>query len=540
MKKLLVILLTLSIFISFITGCSQSDVSSSTQPPSSTPSSTPSSNDEPDNLLPLVNEPLTLEAAVMFNKFAPWEDNLALHKLQEETGITIEYRIYSESEQVSLMYASREYPDISLGLSSTEAQIEAIEAGDVVCLDDYMELTPNIKAFLEKYPDVKTQVLFNGSLYAYPYVFLDEVSYGIRDIWLINRMWLDELSLQMPETSEDFLNVLRAFRDNAGVGTIPQDVIPYYLRYDRGPIGGIYDVICAFGTYVYDGTYGIVDNGKFVFQATNPDIKEPLMFLAQMYEEKLIPVSMFTDDSATYYSVVNSSPPIAGCVAGYHNGNNYTLGDWFYPMAPFQTSSGKKPYTRTQARGSHNPFAYMIYKDCIDIEAAVKLADYMAIPEVSMEMQWGIEGYAWKYNDEGLPELNPDWVRDIEASGPYNGPDNLGFALLSSDFYVNPSIELEGHRAWAVYNTYADYLPNPTFTYPRLPSGTLDEMDQARLSDLNEDILMHVQTTIGNWISGKGNINEEWDSYVEKLDELGLEEYLELQQKKLDNAFANN
>jgi len=438
------------------------------------------------------------------------------------------------------MYASRDYPDISIGLVNVDqAKIDAMLAGDVVRLNDYMQYAPNVEAFLNEYPEIRAQITFpDGSIYAFPYAFLDEVSYGLRDVWLINRTWLDELNLEIPKTSDEFLNVLRAFRDNAGKGTIPQEVIPYYLRFvDAGPIGSIYDVICAFGVYVYDGSFGIVDNGTFIFQAINPDIKEPIKYLAQMYSEKLIPVSMFTDDSATYYSVINSIPPIVGCSAGYHNGNNYALGGSYYPMAPFQTPSGKKPYTRTQARGAQRNFAYMIYKNCVDVVAAVKLANYMASPEVSMEMQWGIEGYAWKYNDKGQPELNPEWVRDLEESGPYNGPDNLGFALLSSDFYINPSIELEGHRAWALYNVYYDYLPKPTLTYPILPAFTLDDMELARLNDLNEDILKYVRTTIANWIAGKGNIDAEWDAYIKKIEDLGLDEYLTLQQKKLDSVY---
>ena len=96
-----------------------------------------------------------------------------------------------------------------------------------------------------------------------------------------------------------YTSVLRAFRDNAGTGTIPENVTPHYMRYGEF-IGGQFDIYGTFGLYVYDSTYLALEDGKVVCQAINPDIKEPLKYLQTMYREGLMKPEAFTDDWAAY------------------------------------------------------------------------------------------------------------------------------------------------------------------------------------------------------------------------------------------------
>ena len=59
-----------------------------------------------------------------------------------------------------------------------------------------------------------------------------------------------------------------------------------------------------------------------------------------------------------------------------------------------------------------------------------------------------------------------------------------------------------------------------------------------RLAELSTDIGDYVNTTLANWMLN-GGMEDEWDSYVERLNKLGLEEYIFILQEALDNFNAN-
>jgi hypothetical protein len=60
----------------------------------------------------------------------------------------------------------------------------------------------------------------------------------------------------------------------------------------------------------------------------------------------------------------------------------------------------------------------------------------------------------------------------------------------------------------------------------------------------NADLYMtdiDYQTTLyrASWITGKSDVNQEFDSFVKKLESLHLNEYIEILQKSYDAAMAN-
>ena len=71
-----------------------------------------------------------------------------------------------------------------------------------------------------------------------------------------------------------------------------------------------------------------------------------------------------------------------------------------------------------------------------------------------------------------------------------------------------------------------------------MPNIQLDEIQHDRLSDLKTDLSACVDNYIARWIVGEGDIAEEWDAYIAEMEAIGVEEYIELQQKKLDMAYA--
>ena len=87
---------------------------------------------------------------------------------------------------------------------------------------------PNIKARLAENPQLKTQMTaLDGNIYAIPSLDSAGISHGNvgAKLWM-NLAWLDKLGLQMPTTTEEFKNVLVAFKTKDPNGNGLADEIP--------------------------------------------------------------------------------------------------------------------------------------------------------------------------------------------------------------------------------------------------------------------------------------------------------------------------
>ena len=93
--------------------------------------------------------------------------------------------------------------------------------------------------------------------------------------------------------------------------------------------------------------------------------------------------------------------------------------------------------------------------------------------------------------------------------------------------YEDPS-----SRAWAYENIYKPYVPEGETNYISESTGD-EDLDQRR-SDLATQINNLRSSTLARWITGQGDIDAEWDAYVQQMYDLGLEEYLELCQMSYD------
>ena len=142
--------------------------------------------------------------------------------VQEKTGIEIEFihpTVGSEKEQFSIMVASGEYPDIieHQWVSYAGGPGAAIEDGVIISLNDvFEEKAPNMKKLLKEHPDIDKMVKSSdGQYYCFPFLRglespnITQFSSG----FVLRKDVLDELGLELPETIDEWENVLRAYKD---------------------------------------------------------------------------------------------------------------------------------------------------------------------------------------------------------------------------------------------------------------------------------------------------------------------------------------
>ena len=490
--------------------------------------------------LPIAAEPITLTVGVSASSSSfqgAWEDLDWIKQLQEVSGITLEFRVYNSDEDKNLMFTSRDYPDISFNVGTDKQIQDAALGGDIYQLDELIQTyAPNWSSFLSENDYARKVVtLSDGHIYSLPIVRDEPSNGGLRDQWLIQTTWLNELNLDIPQTTDEFYETLKAFKEHAGEGSIPKDVIPYYIYGITNNVGGALDVINSFGVEVAGERYlsTVDNNGKVVFNFANEDIKEPLLYLRKLFQEGLIPGECLTDDWDTYITKTRSTPAVVGSYHSYQNPD--VTNESITAMGPLDSGNGKSPLIRSQTNHVlRNHFT--IYKNCKYPEAAMRLANLIADPDWSIQAMYGMYGDTYlQKNEDGSIVMLP---YEADAQGADSAPMNRVPFLLTSVMFEKFSYaegSAQKQRDDAIKNQYDGYIIPTSNLYPNVIFST-EQTD--RLAELSTDINDYINTTLSTWML-EGGIEEGWDAYIEQLNKLGLEEYISILQEALDTFNAN-
>lgn len=131
-------------------------------------------------------------------------------------------------ERINLMLQSSDTPDVIMN-GMTDAQVSAAASSGRI-----VELTPLIEKYMPTWREYfktddygrKVATMTDGKIWSLPKVCDSGMGLRMRDEWMINTKWLNELGLEIPTNTDEFYEVLKAFKDNAGKGSIPENVIP--------------------------------------------------------------------------------------------------------------------------------------------------------------------------------------------------------------------------------------------------------------------------------------------------------------------------
>ncbi len=538
MKKVLAWILSVVMLMMLATSCAPAS------PSSAEPDTSAASDSETDGTgeveienfnpegYPIVDEKITLSAVVTTGSFyGDFNTMEYFKKLEELTNIKIEFEqvVDKPADFFNLMFASADYRDITFrGLADSD-MLGLIEADAIYAIDDYKQYTPILNATMEAYPEgAKICRMGDGIMYGYPQIREEPSNVGIRDQWMINQQWLTELGLDMPETVDDFYNVLKAFKDNAGTGTIPAEVIPWYLSWDAYSNGGQFELYNAFGVWT-PGNFSanhylaVAEDGKTVsFSANDPAIKEPLEFLNKLYAEGLIPPDAFTGAN-TYEQMVTSETVVVGSFLKYFNTDDtHTI---WAPMPPLTSENNPDGMYRRQINGFGRNRS-VIYKVNEYPEATVRLLEVMAEPDWTVEAMYGLYGEYLEKDGDSYIQL------PFEGNEVYeNVPGNMMHLMITPE--IGDKIQYSGSqadRADTIENVYSSATMPQERYYPNLV-WTAEEIEER--TALETDIDAYISQTFARWIT-EGGIEEEWDSYVAELEQLKINELLAIYQGALD------
>ncbi len=231
-----------------------------------------------------------LDPTVTFAQGEDIENNIWTKAALEEYGIVIKYKWTAPTAQypdkISLMLASNDIPDFfNLDVSSYELAMKSGLLGDLT--DAYKNYAS--QALMERMSLDENAIkagTSGGKLYALAQA-QDNVSNGAQYLWLRND-WLKKLNLSAPKTIDELIEVARAMKDKDPDGNSKKDTYGVGISQAIG-FNGLYN-----GFNAYKGIWMPDSAGKLVYGSVQPEMKEALSKIQQMFKEGLIDKDYYT------------------------------------------------------------------------------------------------------------------------------------------------------------------------------------------------------------------------------------------------------
>lgn len=489
-------------------------------------------------------EPVTIKAVAVLNATTHDLDGFTYYQqFEEEANVHIEWELYRTGwgDKKPLMFASGELPDVFFGAS-------AISRGDIsqnieyfLPLNDLIdEYCPNIKKMLEDDPSIASTVTWpDGSMYALPHAMAFRPSHFGAAI--INQQWLDNLGLEMPTTTDEFIEVMRAFKTGDPNGNGIADEIPM--------LGFVYDANFGFRTLM--GSFGITDSidsdlafdndGNMVFVPATESYKNWIKFMNTCYSEGLIYSDFVTVGWDTILGLpAQEGDPIIGMCCGWNKAFiNPSYNDQYVQLLPLIGPDGDQEWASNYTMVACGPSGYNSASITVFNEHPVETMKWLDCyyKDINgLQNSYGEVGMQILDNGDGtytmIDSTSPEISEDEWAWGWSMG--DLGPGYTSRDFEKN-NVE---PAPWMMEKLELDKGYEPYFNPNRaVPAVVLELDDEAEVVTITTDINRIVSEKRATWIT-EGGVDEEWDAYIQSLKDVGLDRYLEIEVDAVD-AFNN-
>ena len=516
-KRTIGVILAASLILSAFAGCQNGSTTSQPATASNAPTDSGASSQSPY----MADKPVTLTYAIREN--AGWpisEDTPVLKEMTKQTNVTIQYIILPADDpdaKFNTLLAGGTLPDLMSNTASVLTKYGG--QGAFVDLAPYLDTElSNVKKLIDESTYAKA-VLYTdfGKLFAIPRFHQNQNEFS----WMIRKDWLDTLGLSLPETIDDWVTDLTAFKEK-DPGNAGSNLIPMVIR------GGISNLLSVaepdFGMHwqVYtdkDGT------GKFVMNATTDEYKTELQWFNQLYENKLLDNEVVTCDTSRWEEYMSNG--YAGATIDYgvrtdvfSNALQKTNPDAeLVAVAPPKGPNGDQGLPcYTDVLDSRS---LAISKDCKDVDAACKWLNFLFSDEGAWLTGVGIDGVTYNGTDA---DGNPNWIDEI-ANDPNDYSVTSKYGIQQPDNARNMT-QYEFDNIWGKYTLEAIKIDTPYWVQPYYPGGYTDDMttEDTALSAATSPV---IKEESAKFITGARSFDT-FDDFVSSLKDLGSDRECEL------------
>lgn len=511
---------------------------------------------------PITSEEITVTAAgPMPSGCEDWSQLAVIDEYANRLGIRLDCDFYETDweTQLTLKVAGDELPDMLIGCSMNVSDVnEWGGEGYFLELSQYMDLMPNLKAYFDQYPELEAYcTTSDGHIYGLPKLKVDMTDRLTRSF--INKQWLDNLGLSMPTSIDEYYDVLVAFKEQDANGNgDPDDEIPLLFTSDSGGYTALEKTLLdAYGIFTTDPNYVLQadESGKVELANINDTYKEYLKFMHRLYAEGLMEQEAFTitgDEITTkqqgdvYGSFgCGSAPFVMANKDISYDANWMALSGMSSELHPKREASIASPVQNSILVAVNGNTEYP--------EALARFIDYFYTEEGMLSATKGYDGVTFDMVQDDLlgtevPEMR---IPDGYTSGEefrYKGAilnEALNLveknidrqAMFESDREVLEKPEFVEKYGWAarVIDAFKSDDVTGVEAYP-VVSYTSDEVEER--GAVYKDITTYLKQARAQFITGELDLDKDWDTYVNTLNQMNLGRLLEIEQAAYDRYAA--
>lgn len=490
------------------------------------------------------NEPVTYTMMYSDHENYPLKNDWRLWSaIEEKTNVTFDLTSVARTdynEKVTATVNSGRAPYIIPKVYDSKAYEDS---GQVVAISDWVQYMPNYMKQVEEWgmeEDLKQIYAADGKYYRLPGMW-ESVAGGYS---LIIRKDVFEaagvdLSKEATWTWEDFYNALKKVQEYTGKDNIWSDQFQFGCTMNLAAT--VYGVTAGNSTDggdwgLKDGTKFDFDKNEFYFADTTQDYKDFLTYFHKLYEEGILDPETFTQDSTQ-------------AQAKFFRGDSYVLASNYQILSDIQsqnkmqvedaelyfmtTPSGPKGNLKLSSAAGRLENGIMISKNALDelgekdFIKMLRFIDWLWYSDEGHELcQWGVEGETYTKDAEGTITLNSDiYYNGFNPGAPKQLNVDYGFGGGVFAYGGNVQIQLskftEGEKEWN------ERINANKENVQLMPPVLADEMQKEELNLIKVPLMDYVNTAALEFITGKRDLDKDWDTYVKECEDKGSTKYVE-------------
>lgn len=344
----------------------------------------------------------------------PGADDPLFRYMEDKTGVklNVTYLAHAQyEEQLQLKFAGGYYPDAYQSWNAPEPAL--VEEGKILVLNELIDrYGPHLKESVSQ--SAWDAVTVDGNILAIPQPTKSKQG----QVLYIRKDWLDKLKLAVPTTSDELLDVMRAFKTQDPNGNGIADEIPYSMRQNFAwgdDIFGMWGIFPMFSETVY--------NGEIILGSVHPNMVPALRYLKTMYAEGLLDPDFLTNSKSSWEQKIKQglvgiwdhAPELAW---QWQQELNATIPSMHPDVVAIRTPQGSGYDGPVGVRWSPIDKTYVLFSNAKHPEAVIRWLDWLASEEGQVFADLGVEGKTYRREGDRYV-LDPDvgvsmeWLRVI-------------------------------------------------------------------------------------------------------------------------------
>ncbi len=374
------------------------------------------------------SEPAVIRVLTPENAKVIWEDNEYTKWIEESCNVKLEFTFLPATDtaaKFAAMVAADELKDfdvINYQLSLTNAKMYA-DQGAIRDVSDFFAegLAVNCDAAVAKHPEqylISSITTAEGQIFGVPKIQIAPQNETKYKMW-INKGWLDNLGLDFPTTTEEFYDMLVAFKEEDANGNgDPDDEIPFITSTGFG--GTATKFLTNSFVFEGDGDMFLLDaDGNVTVSYIQDGWFEACDYLKQLCEEGLLSPDSFTYNNDALKAVACAEEDIVGVVTNsscaFMGQSTDPLRLRYYPIEPLV---GPEGLHFSAYAASATQTCWMVTPWAKNPELCFRVGDFQFCEEGYLRGRYGIEPDNWMYVEDYMAE-HPNVTLELLIAGDH-------------------------------------------------------------------------------------------------------------------------